>query len=97
MLDWLGGRGERVRGHVAAEPNVGNDRARHIDVLTRLLPFIGYPRTFNALRAIDEVTVSRAGQGRGARQKGKIMTNDHRASPRQSSELDASRFPMACP
>ena len=36
--------------------NVGNDRARLIDVVTQLLPFIGYPRTLNGLRAIDEVT-----------------------------------------
>ena len=35
--------------------NVGNDRARLIEVITQLLPFIGYPRTLNALRAIDEV------------------------------------------
>jgi 4-carboxymuconolactone decarboxylase len=26
-----------------------------IDVVTQLLPYIGYPRTLNALRAIDEV------------------------------------------
>jgi 4-carboxymuconolactone decarboxylase len=35
--------------------NVDNDRARLIDVVTQLLPFTGYPRTLNALRAIDEV------------------------------------------
>jgi len=35
-----------------------NDRARLIDVLTQLLPFIGYPRTLNALRVVDEVTAS---------------------------------------
>jgi 4-carboxymuconolactone decarboxylase len=34
---------------------MGNDRARLIDVVTQLLPYIGYPRTLNALRAIDEV------------------------------------------
>jgi 4-carboxymuconolactone decarboxylase len=45
-----------VKGHVAANLNVGNDRARLIDVLTQLLPFIGYPRTLNALRIVDEVT-----------------------------------------
>jgi 4-carboxymuconolactone decarboxylase len=28
---------------------------RLIDVVTQLLPYIGYPRTLNALRAIDEV------------------------------------------
>jgi 4-carboxymuconolactone decarboxylase len=35
-----------------------NGRARMIDVVTQLLPFIGYPRTLNALRAIDEITGS---------------------------------------
>ncbi len=44
----------QVRGHVAANLNVGNDRARLIDVLTQLLPFIGYPRTLNGLRVVDE-------------------------------------------
>jgi hypothetical protein len=29
-----------------------------IDVLTQLLPFIGYPRTLNGLRAIDEVVAA---------------------------------------
>jgi 4-carboxymuconolactone decarboxylase len=51
----LGGCDPQVKGHVAANLNVGNDRARLIDVLTQLLPFIGYPRTLNALRAVDEV------------------------------------------
>jgi 4-carboxymuconolactone decarboxylase len=55
MLVSLGGCDPQVRGHVAANLNVGNDRARLIDVVTQLLPFIGYPRTLNALRAIDEV------------------------------------------
>jgi 4-carboxymuconolactone decarboxylase len=55
MLVALGGCEPQVKGHVAANLNVGNDRARLIDVVTQLLPFIGYPRTLNALRAIDEV------------------------------------------
>jgi 4-carboxymuconolactone decarboxylase len=46
------------KGHVATNLNVGNDRARLIDVLTQLLPSIGYPRTLNALRVVDEVTGS---------------------------------------
>ena len=40
-----------------ANLNVGNDRARLLDVLTQLLPFIGYPRTLNGLRVLDEVTL----------------------------------------
>jgi 4-carboxymuconolactone decarboxylase len=40
---------------VAANRNVGNDRVRLLDVLTQLIPYIGYPRTLNALRVLDEV------------------------------------------
>jgi 4-carboxymuconolactone decarboxylase len=60
MLVSLGGCEAQVKGYVAANLNVGNDRARLIDVLTQLLPFIGYPRTLNALRVVDEVTASPA-------------------------------------
>jgi 4-carboxymuconolactone decarboxylase len=58
ILVSLGGCEAQVEGHVAAILNVGNDRARLIDVLTQLLPFIGYPRALNALRIVDEVTAS---------------------------------------
>ena len=64
MLVSLGGCEPQVRGHVAANLNVGNDRARLIDVITQLLPFIGYPRTLNALRAIDEVAPASAAPGK---------------------------------
>jgi 4-carboxymuconolactone decarboxylase len=56
MLAALGGCEPQVKGHVAANLRVGNDRARLIDVLTQLLPFIGYPRTLNALRSVEEAT-----------------------------------------
>jgi 4-carboxymuconolactone decarboxylase len=55
MLVALGGCDAQVKGHVAANLRVGNGRARLIDVLTQLLPLIGYPRTLNGLRTIDEV------------------------------------------
>jgi len=55
MLVSLGGCDPQVKGHVAANLNVGNSRARLIDALTQLLPFIGYPRTLNGLRAVDEI------------------------------------------
>lgn len=64
MLVSLGGCEPQVKGHVAANLNVGNDRARLIDVITQLLPFIGYPRTLNALRAIDEVAPASAASGK---------------------------------
>jgi 4-carboxymuconolactone decarboxylase len=58
MLAALGGCEPQVKGHVAANLKVGNDRGRLIDVLTQLLPFIGYPRTLNALRAVEEAIAS---------------------------------------
>ncbi|MFX8797784.1 carboxymuconolactone decarboxylase family protein, partial [Acinetobacter baumannii] len=56
MLVALGGCEPQVKGHVSANLNVGNNRQKMIDVVTQLLPFIGYPRTLNGLRVIDEVT-----------------------------------------
>ena len=58
MLVSLGGCEAQVKGHVSANLHVGNDRTRLIDVITQLVPFIGYPRALNGLRAIDEVTTS---------------------------------------
>jgi 4-carboxymuconolactone decarboxylase len=58
MLIALGGCEPQVKGHVSANLNIGNDRARLIDVVTQLLPFIGHPRTLNGLRMIDEVTLA---------------------------------------
>lgn len=57
MLISLGGCEPQVKGHVAGNLNVGNTRAHLIAVATQLLPFIGYPRTLNALRVVDEATL----------------------------------------
>jgi AhpD family alkylhydroperoxidase len=54
MLAALGGCEPQIKLHVAANLRVGNDRARLVDVLTQLLPYIGYPRMLNALRALNE-------------------------------------------
>ena len=56
MLAALGGADAQVRGHVTGNLNVGNSRARLLAVLTVLVPFIGYPRTLNALAAINDLT-----------------------------------------
>lgn len=56
MLIALGGCEPQVKGHAEANLRVGNDRAKLIDVLTQLLPFIGYPRTLNGLRVLAEAT-----------------------------------------
>jgi 4-carboxymuconolactone decarboxylase len=63
MLAALGGCDPQVKGHVAANLNVGNDRQLLISVTTALLPFIGYPRTLNALAAVNEIApASKEGQ-----------------------------------
>jgi 4-carboxymuconolactone decarboxylase len=55
LLAALGGCDPQVRGHVAANLHVGNSRQTLLGVLTVLVPFIGYPRTLNALAAVNEV------------------------------------------
>jgi 4-carboxymuconolactone decarboxylase len=55
LLAALGGCDPQVRGHVAANLHVGNSRPTLLGVLTVLVPFIGYPRTLNALAAVNEV------------------------------------------
>lgn len=51
----MGGAESQVKGHIRGNVNVGNDKQRLIDVTTQLLPYIGYPRTLNALNCLNEV------------------------------------------
>lgn len=55
LLAALGGCDAQIRAHVAMNVNVGNGRQKLIDVATQLLPYIGYPRTLNAITAINEI------------------------------------------
>ncbi|MBN9326201.1 MAG: carboxymuconolactone decarboxylase family protein [Cellulomonas sp.] len=57
ILVGLGGADNQVRGHVAANLNVGNGRGRLLALVSGLVPFVGYPRALNALAAIDALTV----------------------------------------
>lgn len=54
MLAAMGGCEAQLAGHVAGNLAVGNDRQVLIDAVTQLLPFIGYPRSLNALRIVTE-------------------------------------------
>ena len=56
MLAALGRCESQLAGHVLANVAVGNGRAVLVSAVTLLLPFIGYPRTLNALRMINEGT-----------------------------------------
>ena len=55
MLAGLGSADPQLRGHVNGNLNVGNTRARLLAMLTVITPFIGYPRTLNALAAINDI------------------------------------------
>jgi 4-carboxymuconolactone decarboxylase len=57
MLAALGGCEPQLAGHVVANLNVGNDRTLLLNVLTQLIPYIGYPRTLSALRVLDQATL----------------------------------------
>ncbi|MEC4271886.1 carboxymuconolactone decarboxylase family protein [Adlercreutzia sp. R25] len=50
-----GGCDAQLRGHAGANLSVGNSRELLIRVVSSNLPFIGYPRTLNALAALDAV------------------------------------------
>lgn len=48
-----GGCGPQLRGHAADNLSVGNPYELLVRVVSSNLPFIGYPRTLNALAALD--------------------------------------------
>ncbi len=55
MLIALGGTEPQIKGHIQGNVNVGNDKGTLLSVMTQLLPYVGYPRTLNAIRCLNEV------------------------------------------
>ncbi len=55
MLLSLGGCEPQLKGHIQGNLNVGNDKETLLSVTTQLLPYVGYPRTLNAIRCLNEV------------------------------------------
>lgn len=51
----LGGTESQIQGHIRGNLNVGNSRGILIDLMTQLLPWVGYPRTLNALKCLNEL------------------------------------------
>ncbi|WP_395049650.1 carboxymuconolactone decarboxylase family protein [Flavobacterium sp.] len=51
----LGGTESQIKGHIQGNSNVGNDRQTLINLITQLLPSVGYPRTLNAIQCLNEV------------------------------------------
>lgn len=55
ILIALGGAESQIKGHIQGNLNVGNDREILLSLITQLLPWVGYPRTLNALKCLNEV------------------------------------------
>jgi 4-carboxymuconolactone decarboxylase len=55
MLIALGGTEPQVKAHIQGNVNVGNDKQMLLSVVTQLLPYIGYPRSLNAIKCLNEV------------------------------------------
>jgi len=55
MLIALGGTEPQIKGHIEGNVNIGNDKKTLLSVMTQLLPYVGYPRTLNAIKCLNEV------------------------------------------
>ncbi len=50
----IGGCENQLRGHTQGNLSVGNDKEKLISVITVILPYIGFPRSLNALAIVNE-------------------------------------------
>ena len=50
----MGGTESQIKGHIAGNVKVGNDRQTIINLITHLIPYVGYPRTLNAINCLNE-------------------------------------------
>ena len=55
IVSALGGCEAQVKAHVQGNANMGNTRQNLIDALAQMLPYIGFPRTLNALGCVNAV------------------------------------------
>ncbi|WML53269.1 carboxymuconolactone decarboxylase family protein [Neobacillus sp. PS3-12] len=55
IISTLGGCESQVKSHVLGNKNVGNDKETLITAITHCLPYIGFPRTLNALACVNEM------------------------------------------
>ncbi len=51
----LGGCENQLRGHTQGNLAVGNDKEKLISAITVMMPYIGFPRTLNALSIVNEI------------------------------------------
>jgi 4-carboxymuconolactone decarboxylase len=54
MLLSMGGCEPQLKGHIQGNVNVGNGKELLLAVITQLLPYVGYPRTLNAIKCLND-------------------------------------------
>ena len=59
MLLTLGGCEPQLKGHIRGNLNLRNDKRTLLTVITQLLPYVGYPRSLNAIACLNEVAPGR--------------------------------------
>lgn len=55
----MGGTESQIKGHIQGNANVGNDRQTLINLMTQLIPYVGYPRTLNAINCLNEILTAK--------------------------------------
>jgi len=55
ILSALGGCESQVKSHVNGNRSVGNDKNTMLTAITQCLPYMGFPRTLNAMACVNEV------------------------------------------
>ena len=56
MLAALGDTESQIKGHTQGNLNIGNDKDTMLAAITQCLPYIGFPRTLNAIKYLNEAT-----------------------------------------
>ena len=55
LIASMGGCENQLRAHTQANLTVGNDKEKLISAITVILPYIGFPRSLNALSIVNEI------------------------------------------
>jgi 4-carboxymuconolactone decarboxylase len=56
VLIVLGDSGSQITSHIKANLNEGNNKDYFVDVITKVMPYIGFPRALNAPEIINNLT-----------------------------------------
>lgn len=52
-----GGLENQIRAHIQGNLNMGQTRESLLNIITALIPYIGYPKTLNAITTLDSLTL----------------------------------------